>query len=120
MSKYAFLADENFPRKAVESLRKKKIDIVSVSEIALGARNGEVARLAVKEKRILLTFDKDFGEWVYKEGISVGVVLFRLSHFNEQELVRLVSEVLPEIKENLHKTFTVIESDRIRIVPLPK
>jgi len=120
MSKYAFLADENFPRKAVESLQKKNIDIVSVSEIAPGAKNGEVARLAVKGKRVLLTFDKDFGEWVYKEGISVGVVLFRLSHFNEQELVRLVSETLLEIKENLQEAFTVVESDRVRIVPLPK
>ena len=120
MSKYAFLADENFPRKTVEYLRKEKIDIVSVSEIAPGAKNGEVARLALRDKRILLTFDKDFGEWVYKEGISIGVVLFRIIHFNEQELGRLLLENLLRMKENLHRSFTVIESDRIRIMPLPK
>ena len=120
MSKYAFLADENFPLESVKFLRNKKVDVVSVQEIAPGAKNGEVIRLARKEKRVLLTFDKDFGEWAYRKRGAVGIVLFRLTRFTEEEVALLVLERLPKIKENLHRSFTVVESDRLRVTPLPK
>ena len=120
MSKVAFLADENFPLKAVEYLREQGVDILSVQEVSPGAKNGEIVRLAVKEKRVLLTFDKDFGEWVYREGAPMGVVLFRMSRFTEDEIALIVLQKLLTAKENLLRSFVVVESDRLRIVPLPR
>lgn len=56
------LADENFPRPAVEALRRPGWDVFSVAEACPGVPDEEVAALCADQQRILLTFDKDFGE----------------------------------------------------------
>jgi len=56
------LADENVPKKAVEALRERGHDVLWVAEVAPGSKDEEVLALAIREGRILLTFDKDFGE----------------------------------------------------------
>ncbi len=54
-----FLADENFPRPALEALREAGNDVRSVAEEHPGIPDEEVARLCQEDERILLTFDKD-------------------------------------------------------------
>jgi predicted nuclease of predicted toxin-antitoxin system len=56
------LADENFPSAGVEALNAAGADIVSVRSAAPGLSDSEVLAWAVREQRVLLTFDKDFGE----------------------------------------------------------
>jgi len=60
-----FLANENFPGAAVA---------------ALGASDPDVLAWAAREQRILLTFDKDFGELAQRSALptTCGVVLLRL------------------------------------------
>jgi hypothetical protein len=75
-----FVADENFPRPALEALRNAGWEIFSVAEECPGIADEEVAGLYSEGQRILLTFDKDFGELIFRRGLSAGsgVVLFRL------------------------------------------
>jgi len=54
------LADENIPRTVIVTLRGKGYDTVSVYELRPGMRDEDVVELAVKERRIIITFDKDF------------------------------------------------------------
>jgi hypothetical protein len=77
-----FLANENIPGDAVEALRAP-----ATMSPGSGATRPVVpiplswpARCA--ESRILLTFDKDFGELAWREGLpaTCGVILFRLPH----------------------------------------
>jgi predicted nuclease of predicted toxin-antitoxin system len=56
------LANENIPRNAVESLRARGHDVVWVRLSAPGSSDPDVLAVAAQQKRILLTFDKDFGE----------------------------------------------------------
>jgi predicted nuclease of predicted toxin-antitoxin system len=56
------LADENFPRAAVGALRDAGHDVVWVRTAAPGARDFDLLTWAAREGRVLLTFDKDFGE----------------------------------------------------------
>ncbi|MEW5920437.1 MAG: DUF5615 family PIN-like protein [Bacillota bacterium] len=65
-----FLANENIPLKSIEVLRKKGFDVKSVSELFPGISDKEVLTFAKKEQRIILTFDKDYGYLLYKEGIA--------------------------------------------------
>jgi predicted nuclease of predicted toxin-antitoxin system len=65
------LADENVPLKAVEILREKGVDAVSVTELSPGLKDREVLDLAGREGRIIATFDKDFGELVVRERARV-------------------------------------------------
>ncbi len=57
-------ADENFPRPALEALRKAGWDVFSLAESCPGISDDEVIALSADQERVLLTFDKDFGELV--------------------------------------------------------
>ena len=74
------LANENVPGEAVEALRSRGHDVAWVRTYAPGSTDREVIARAVSEGRILVTFDKDFGELAFREGLTApcGVVLFRI------------------------------------------
>jgi len=54
------LADENIPIKAVDALKRRGINIISVTEFSLGLSDRKVLNLANRKERIVVTFDKDF------------------------------------------------------------
>jgi len=71
-----FLADESCDFAVVRSLRNAGFDVVAVAEVAPRALDEAVIELAVREDRIVLTEDKDFGQLVYGSGRpSSGVIL---------------------------------------------
>ncbi len=72
-----FLADENFPGEAVAALRMGGHDVVWICEAASGASDKRVLEMADEDARILLTFDKDFGElaWRARLPAACGIVL---------------------------------------------
>src|SRR5947209_7669383 len=89
------LADENFPRAAVEALRRRGWDVACVQERAPGIVDAKVAALARAEGRILLTFDKDFGKiWRRDPNESSAIVLFRLPHLSTAETTNRIVQVL--------------------------
>ena len=115
-----FLADENFPRPAVESLRKVGIDVLWIAESNPGAPDDEVLALAVSTQRTLLTFDKDFGELAYRRKLPAqcGIVLFRVTPQSPDEAASLaVSAIRSQKSWTGH--FSVITRQRIRMRPLP-
>jgi predicted nuclease of predicted toxin-antitoxin system len=63
-----FLADENFPAATVRALQKAGHDVVWVMTTAPGTGDGDVVAWTAREGRILLTFDKDFGELARNAG----------------------------------------------------
>lgn len=56
-----FLADESCDLAIVRALRAAGHDVLGVAEVSQGADDELVIDLAVREERILLTEDKDFG-----------------------------------------------------------
>lgn len=75
------LADENFPRPALEVLRKAGWNVFSIAEECPGVSDEEVTALCAEQQDILLMFDKDFGELIFRRGLPAGsgVVLFRIT-----------------------------------------
>jgi hypothetical protein len=75
-----FLANENFPGAAVAALSAAGHDVVWVRMAAPGMADPDVPAWAVREDRILLTFDKDFGELARGSALprTCGVVLLRM------------------------------------------
>lgn len=67
------LADENIDANLITFLRAEGIEVYSVRENHQGITDAEVIELSKHPPRIILTEDKDFGEWVYahKEKTSV-------------------------------------------------
>src|SRR2546423_1056645 len=74
-----FLANENAPREAVLAARAAGLDVTWMVELQPGAGDEIVLALAQREDRVLVTFDKDFGELVFRHGRagSPGVILLR-------------------------------------------
>lgn len=114
-----FLANENFPRSTVEALRGAGHDVAWVRSDTPGAGDEAVVARARLEGRVLLTFDKDFGELVLKRGAgaSHGVVLFRTRLANAADLARRVATVLAS-RGDWAGNFSVVEDDRVRMRPL--
>src|SRR5206468_8190584 len=74
-----FLANENAPRDAVLAARTAGHDVSWMVELQPGAADEIVLALARREDRVLVTFDKDFGELVCRHGRggAPGVILLR-------------------------------------------
>ena len=91
-------------------------DIVWVRLAAPGAADTDVLAAAVREHRILLTFDKDFGELAARSALppGCGVVLFRVpAPSSDQAASRLAARVAARDDWNDH--FSVVEPGRVRM-----
>jgi predicted nuclease of predicted toxin-antitoxin system len=114
------LADENFPHAAVQALRRRGHDVAWVAADAQGSSDVRILERAQTESRILITFDKDFGELAFHWGLpaSSGVVLFRTSLPSPSHVARVAVAAL-ESRTDWAGNFAVVEDDRIRITALP-
>jgi len=110
------LANENFPQSSVSVLRDAGYDIVSVGEEFAGILDSEVIGFATKEKRIILTFDRDYGELIFKRGYrpSAGVIYLRWDVFQPQEPGKYLIELFSTKNLSYENTLTVINDDNIR------
>jgi predicted nuclease of predicted toxin-antitoxin system len=115
------LANENFPLKSVLMLRNAGHDIVSITEDSPGIKDSQVLKRAVLEKRIILTFDRDYGELIYKKRLPIpaGVIYFRFDPVTPEETAEYLLDLFRI--EGLHwkGEFTTVERGRIRQRPLP-
>ncbi|MGL6096521.1 MAG: DUF5615 family PIN-like protein [Fimbriiglobus sp.] len=115
-----YLANENVPRAIVDALRAAGDDVAWVRDDAPGSPDPTVLARAAAEARILLTFDKDFGELAFRAGLpaACGLVLLRVPLADLGGAVRLLVTALRS-RADWPGHFSVIEPDRIRVRPLP-
>jgi len=114
------LANENFPGPLIRELRRLGHDVLSVKETMRGATDLEVLARSRQEERLVVTFDKDFGELAFRFGLSTqsGIILFRLSGSSpEADNARVLAAFASGIDWTGH--FSVVTNDRIRVRPLP-
>ena len=90
------LANENFPGDAVTALRDDGHDVAWVRTDSPGSADAEVLARAQAENRILVTFDKDFGELAFRSQrpATSGVILFRVPIPSPAHVARLAVEAL--------------------------
>ncbi len=111
-----FLANENVPIKSVTILLEEGIDIISVINECPSVADEDVMKLAIKENRTILTFDRDYGELIYKHGYKpmAGVIYFRIKSFNPEDPAHIVMELIQRKDISFEKLFTVIDDISIR------
>jgi len=107
-----FLANENFPNPSVQILRNSGLDVISVSESRPSISDEEVIKWASSESRIILTFDKDYGEIVFRYRIPCSVIFFREKGNAPTDSANTLLEILKEITVEGH--FTVVDKAGIR------
>jgi predicted nuclease of predicted toxin-antitoxin system len=116
-----FLTNENFPLASVRALRAAGHDVVSILEGWSGAADPAVLERAVRESRVLVTFDRDYGELVYRRNLPApsGILYLRFAPQDPDEAAKILLELgrLPDLR--LEGFYTVVERERIRQRPLP-
>jgi predicted nuclease of predicted toxin-antitoxin system len=111
-----FLANENFPGAAVAALRAAGHDVVWIRVADPGTSDAEVLAWATREERILLTFDKDFGELASRNILPAksGVILLRTRMPKPGEGLRRLADLI-SARSDWVGHFSVIEPGRIRM-----
>jgi predicted nuclease of predicted toxin-antitoxin system len=114
-----FLANENLPGDAVAALIGGGHDVVWMRTAAPGSKDEEVLAWAVREGRVLLTFDQDFGElaWRAKLPSSCGIVLFRMPVPLPTQVGATMLAALDQ-RADWAGHFSVIQPGRVRMRPL--
>ena len=117
-----FLADENSPLESVQQLRDIGYDVTSVTEEQPGATDRVVLEWAIRDERIILTFDRDYGDLVYRLGLAapVGLVYLRFDPLTPQEPARRLIDMISAGNLTLDGRFTVLARGRVRQRPLPE
>ncbi|HOE11891.1 MAG TPA: DUF5615 family PIN-like protein [bacterium] len=115
-----FLADECCDSTVVMALREAGHDVLAVGEQVRGAEDTDVVEMALREQRILLTEDKDFGQLVYAHGRrTLGVVFLRYPTLARYEISKDVVELVRQRGESLSGCFVTVRVGRIRISRTP-
>ena len=111
-----FLVDSCVSRAVCDNLRAAGHDVQWVPDLFDGdPGDGAIIDAALTDDRVLITGDKDFGEWVFLRG-KKQPPLVRLAAMNPSNQVQVVRQVL-----NLHATdledgaLITATSKRIRI-----
>jgi predicted nuclease of predicted toxin-antitoxin system len=112
----ALLADENFSLASVARLRSDGFDVVAISELAPGMPDVDVLRIACEQNRVLITFDRDFGELIYRDLAPVppGVIYLRIAASSPEEPAKVVADLLGDASVEILGRFSVVTGDGVR------
>ena len=112
------LADENIPKKTVEALKQREIDIISVVDSSPGLSDRAVIELANNENRVIVTFDKDFGELVFRERLEArGLILLRLAPISPEHIAERIAHIMVQ-EIPIENKIIVVREDSVRVTTL--
>ena len=111
-----FLANENFPYPSIRFLRDKGFDVVSICEKFGGISDETVMQMAVNERLTILTFDRDYGELIFKfqKDDPPDVIYFRVKGENPAFAGTKLWDLMQNENLIIEGYFTVIEKNGIR------
>jgi predicted nuclease of predicted toxin-antitoxin system len=116
-----FLANENVPLASVQRLRDAGHDVAAIVDDSPGAKDPTILARAAGEARIILTFDRDYGELVFRLQMPspAGVVFLRFVPATPEELAIRVLQLLAIPGLVLEGKFTVVDRGHVRQRALP-
>lgn len=115
-----FYANENIPALLVQAMRMAGLDTRWATEDAPSEADEIVLAKAMRENRVLLTFDLDFGQLAFQARLpaTCGVILLRLPQESPSRVADFVLAVL-QSRTDWSGHFSVIEPGNVRMTALP-
>jgi predicted nuclease of predicted toxin-antitoxin system len=115
------LANENIPYAAIRYLREQGHEVAAVVDDMAGAPDELVLSRANEEGRILITFDRDYGELIYLRGLPcpAGLIYIRFAPATPLDAAERVSELIASAAEMLRGSFVVLDREGYRRRSLP-
>lgn len=116
MTNRSILLDESANRRLIPWLRSQSHDVTVVSiDYPAGIEDREILEIALREDRIVITNDADFGEVVVRHGVAhAGVILFRLRSISLNLLQARLSHVLTTYADQLDR-YLIVSEDDVRV-----
>lgn len=73
-------------------------------------------KIAISEDRTILTFDRDYGEFIFKHNYKPrkGVIYLRFEEYTPEEPGIIVENILKNTNIDLQRTLTVVDKFGIR------
>ena len=111
-----FLANENFPLTSIRILRQAGHHVVSIIQEAPGSKDEDILARAHAENLVVLTFDRDYGELIFrhKDALPAGVIYLRFAPSTPAEPGEILLNIIENKSLSLIARFTIVERGRIR------
>lgn len=111
------LADVNIEKPIIDYLKGIGYDIKWIPDYNCQMKDEDLIDMANREKRILLTNDKDFGGLVFfQKKISPGIILLRIKSQNVDHKIQVLSKLFERYKNKITGNFVVLSKEKIRII----
>ncbi len=118
--KIKYLADENIPLMVIKELSELGFSIESIPSSKRGMNDKEVMKYAFEKGLVIITFDKDFGQLIFKEKVnSKGIILLRVTSTSPKKIKSIIKKILEDKGFIPLEKFVVIHEKHMRIVDLP-
>ena len=119
-SSFSFLADENIPLSVIKQLRKEGYYIISVIEDFKRASDKKILELSSKNKWIIITFDKDFGELIYKQKYEkpFGIIFLRVPPKSPDYIFHIMKWLLLQTNISFEGNFLIVNESKVRVIKL--
>ena len=109
-----WLTNENIPLANVYTLRERGHDVLAITEVSPEISDEAIMRLANKQKRVIVTFDRDSGQLVFRQRWSAyGVLYLRFLSTSPLEPGAYIGQ-LPAGSIELVDHFTTCDKERVR------
>ena len=96
-------------------MREAGIEVLSVREMASGIKDEAVIQMALEYDYIVLTEDKDFGEWIFAHHIKdLSVLFLRYSYPEFKEIAHTIAHLL-KTQTIDRPFFATVTTKKIRI-----
>ncbi|PIU33304.1 hypothetical protein COT04_00720 [Candidatus Shapirobacteria bacterium CG07_land_8_20_14_0_80_39_12] len=117
---FRFFSDECVNTDIVLGLRKAGVDVLTVREAGLtGTDDDAIFSFAAENKRILLSFDRGFGD-IFRFNIrgSSGVIVVLVGQMRKSEIIKIILTFLGIVKTGagLRGKLAILGKTRIRLI----
>ncbi len=119
MNKYHLLVDECVHKDVIDALKQAGLDVVSVGELGLrSSSDDQIFQEAIELQRVLLTFDRGFGNvFAFDIGASEGVVIVLVGQYVREEIVSTISQFFSQVHPGRVKgKLVIVGKNRVRII----
>ncbi len=110
MNKSVIVADENIALSTVPAPRKAGYQVVSVAEESPSASDEQVLRRACELNARILTFDRDYGDLIFRRGCPAprAVLYLRFAPRSPDELTAVVLKLFDESQSGALDGYLVV------------
>lgn len=109
------LADEGLNYNLIAALRQSGYQVEWIRDVQTGMKDDAIIELARNNKQIIITEDKDFGEWVFAHRIiGLTIILLRYDKEDYPLILSFLKETLKNIEQAEAREFITINKNKIR------